>query len=206
MKYILAIVFLILTQLGVAQKKDRNYYYNKRVHVGFKGGANIIKFDGKGWNDGLKYGFHAGGFVQLKLTGRFSLQGELQFSQIVADTAKDFTDVVDFIRFSETRETLKLNYLDIPIVLNIGIGPIHAVKLQLGVQYGILMNKSITLLENGKNALKNGQLSALGGIMFQFGPVNLTGRYLISLDNLNNVTNKAYWKTQVGQISIGITI
>jgi Outer membrane protein beta-barrel domain len=206
MKTCAIFIFIFMWMQGTAQMKEPNYYYNKRVHLGVKGGVNLTKFNGKGWNQELKYGFHAGGFIQLKLAGRFSVQGELLFSQMIADTATDFSEVMDFIRFSETRQTIRFNYMDIPLILNIGVDQIHAIKLQLGLQYGLLMNKSQTVLQNGKQIFKNGGLSALGGIQIQLGPVNLGGRYLLGLDNLNNVTNKANWKSQNIQISAGFTL
>ncbi len=189
-----------------AQKKNDNTYYNRRFHIGIKGGANLIKFDGKGWKDGMKYGFHAGGFLQLKLTNKLSLQGEVLYSQLIADTAQDFSDVFDFIRFSESRATIKFDYIDIPLILNIGLGEINPLKLQLGLQYGVLINKNNSLLQNGNNAFKNGQLSLLGGLLFQVGPINLTGRYLLGLDNINNVNDTKKWKSQIGQISVGFTL
>ncbi len=205
MKNIL-IAILLLSSKNILAQKGENTYFNKRIHVGIKGGTNLVRFDGKRWEDGFRYGFHAGGFVQLKLIGKLSLQGEALFSQLVADTAKDFTDVVDYIRFAESRKTIKLNYLDIPVMVNIGIGPIKALQLQLGVQYGLLLNKNETLLTNGQQAFKSGQLSALGGVKLQFGPLNIMGRYLLGLDNINNVTNKNKWKSQTAQFSLGITI
>lgn len=206
----IVLVFLVVMfsnlELLSQQKKESFNYYNKRIHFGVKGGANLVKLDGKGWKSGMQYGFHAGAFVQLKLTGRFSIQGEALFSQLIADTAKDLSEVFDYIRFSENRAQIKLNYLDIPIILNFGIDEIRAIKLQAGIQYGLLLNKSQTLLENGKNAFSSGSLSVLGGFMWQVGPVNFGGRYLIGLDNINNVSNKNKWKSQVGQIFVGITI
>jgi hypothetical protein len=207
MKLLLILCFTTFTITSMAQrKKDFNNYYNKPLHIGIKGGANLVKLDGKGWSDGMKYGFHAGGFVQLKLKGRLQLQGEVLFSQMQADTAKELSDVFDFIRFSESRSTIKLNYLDIPIMLNIGIDQINAIKLQVGVQYGLLLNQNETVLVNGKNAFKSGNFSALAGFFWQLGPINLGARYLIGLDNINNVTNQSKWKTQTGQISIGFTL
>ncbi len=207
MKLVMIMCFALVSITSTAQrKKDFNNYYNKPIHVGVKAGANFVKLDGKGWSNGMKYGFHAGGLVQVKLRGRLQLQGEVLFSQMQADTAKELSDVFDFIRFSENVSTIKLNYLDIPIMLNIGIDQINAIKLQLGVQYGLLLNQSETVLQNGKNAFKNGNFSALAGFFWQIGPVSLGARYLIGLDNINNVTSQNKWKTQTGQISIGFTL
>jgi Outer membrane protein beta-barrel domain len=206
MRTIIILLYSAFFITANAQKKNDNTYYNRRFHIGIKGGANLIKFDGKGWNNGMKYGFHAGGFLQLKLTNKISLQGEVLYSQIIADTAQEFSDVFDFIRFSESRATIKFDYIDVPIILNIGIGEINPLKLQLGIQYGILTNASSTVLQNGNNAFKSGQLSLLGGLLFQVGPINLTGRYLIGLDNINNVNDAKKWKRQIGQISVGFTL
>jgi hypothetical protein len=206
MKIVLIFIYSSIFVTLHAQKKNDNTYYNRRFHIGIKGGANLIKFDGKGWKDGMKYGFHAGGFLQLKLTNKIALQGEVLYSQIIADTAQDFSDVFDFIRFSESRATIKFNYIDIPLMVSIGIGEINPLKLQLGVQYGMLTNANKTVLQNGNNAFKTGQLSLLGGLLFQVGPINLTGRYLIALDNINNVNDAKKWKSQIGQISFGFTL
>jgi hypothetical protein len=206
MKKLMAAGLLVLVFQGAfAQKKERNTYYNRRFHFGGKVGANMTRIDGRGFKDGFLYGFHAGAFLQVKLAGGVSLQGELLFSQMVADTARDLSEVVDYIRFSESRSRLRLNYLDIPLMLNVGIGPLKAVKLQGGVQYGLLLNKNQTLLQNGQNAFKSGQFSALGGITIQLAMVHLGGRYVIGLDNLNDVTNNSSWKSQAGQIFFGIT-
>jgi hypothetical protein len=113
--------------------------------------------------------------------------------------------MVDYIRFSESWSQLRLSYLDIPVILNLGLGDLRAFKLQAGVQYGLLLNKSQTLLQNGQNAFKTGQVSVLGGFFWQLPVVNFGGRYIIGLDNLNNVTQKTSWKSQTGQVFIGIT-
>jgi hypothetical protein len=143
---------------------------------------------------------------QLKLAGKLGLQVEALFSQMVADTARDLSEMVDFIRFSESRKTLTLNYLDIPIMLNIGLGDLKAVKIQLGAQYGLLLNKSQTLLVNGQNAFKSGQFSLLGGLQIQLPFIHIGGRYLLGLDNLNAVTDNTKWKSQTGQVFIGFTL
>lgn len=206
MKALAAVLALFISITSFSQKDKHASYYNRRIHIGGKVGANMTKIDGRGFDDGFRYGFHAGGHIQIKLVGGLSLQGEVLFSQMVADTARDLSEVVDFIRFSESRKTLRLNYLDIPLMLNIGVGELKALKFQLGVQYGLLLNKSETLLENGQNAFKSGQFSALGGVQLQLPFFIIGGRYLVGLNNLNDVTDNAKWKSQTGQVFIGFTL
>lgn len=206
MKSLAALLALFISFSSFAQKNKHASYYDRRIHIGGKAGANLTKIDGRGFDDGFRYGFHAGGHIQIKLVRGISLQGEVLFSQMVADTARDLSEVVDFIRFSESRKTLRLNYLDIPLMLNIGIGELKALKVQLGAQYGLLLNNSETLLENGKNAFKSGQFSVLGGLQLQLPFLIIGGRYVVGLNNLNDVTTNAKWKSQTGQVFIGFTL
>lgn len=200
----LTIIALFIIFSVSAQKKFNNYY-SKRVHFGVKGGTNLTKIAGKGFDEQFKFNFLAGGFVQLKLTRGIAVQAEVLFVQSKADTTNDFSEVVDYVRFPESFKGVKLDYLTIPVLLNIGIGDSKAVKLQLGPQYSILLNKSQTLLQNGKQAFKTGELGAVGGIWIQLPLVHLSGRYVLGLDNLNDITSSTKWKSQSLQFSVGLT-
>jgi Outer membrane protein beta-barrel domain len=202
---ILSLSLLFVTGTLLAQKKDFNYYYNKRVHFGIKGGANLTKIVGRGFNEQFKFSFHAGGFVQLRLTRTLGIQGEVSFDQSRADTARDFSEVVDYVRFPESFEEVKLDKITIPVLLNIGVGPVKALKVQVGPQYSLLINKSTTLLQNGQQAFKTGEFSLVGGLWLQLPVVNIGARYIVGLDNLNNVTTQSKWNSQTLQFHVGIT-
>ncbi|HVI49002.1 MAG TPA: outer membrane beta-barrel protein, partial [Chitinophaga sp.] len=53
---------------------------SKFLRFGIKGGANLGKLDGTGFQDGFKLGYHLGGFAQVNLTRGFGVQGEVVFS------------------------------------------------------------------------------------------------------------------------------
>src|SRR6185503_14178233 len=115
-----------------------------QFHIGIKGGANIIKIDGKSFKDEFRFGYHLGGFMEIGLNNKWSVNPEVIFNQYSTTVDSNFKHIYqDVFRQSN----VKLNYLSIPIVLNYKfIGPI---SLQAGPQFGILLDKNKTLLQNG---------------------------------------------------------
>ena len=80
------------------------------------------------------------------------------------------------------------------------------VTLQLGPQFGILMNKNKTLVQNGKSAFKGGDFSMLGGVQLNVLNFRFYGRYSVGLNNINDIDNKQKWKNQAIQLGVGITL
>jgi hypothetical protein len=199
---IMAICLIALT-VKAQHNKEFNNYYAKPVHIGVKIGLNAFKISGTGFKDKFLPGVVGGAFIQIKLTSRLQVQPELLFSTGKLDTAAEISDAVNYLRFSEEWSSLKPTYINIPILLNIGIGQARGIKLQVGPQYSVLLNKSQTVLSNGQQAFKTGTLDGVVGIMFQAGPVNIAGRYLFGLGNANNINTRANWKSQSIQATIG---
>ena len=97
---------------------------------------------------------------------------------------------------------VKLNYLTIPLLLDYKfLGPIH---LQAGPQFGVLLSQDKNFLENGAEAFKNGDFSMVAGAELRLAQLRVTGRYLIGLNNINDIDNQDKWKNQVIQLSLGI--
>jgi hypothetical protein len=68
------------------------------------------------------------------------------------------------------------------------------------------MNQNANLLQNGKNAFKNGDFSILGGLQLEVSKFRIYGRYVVGLNNLNDIDKMDEWKNQSLQIGIGLTI
>ena len=99
---------------------------------------------------------------------------------------------------------MQLKYLTIPVLLNYNANKI--VTLQAGPQFGILMNKSSTFLENGKNAFKAGDLAMVGGIQLNLLSFKVYGRYTVGLNSINDIDNKDQWKSQSVQVGVGFKL
>ncbi len=97
-----------------------------------------------------------------------------------------------------------MNYLSIPVVLNYKLG--NALSLQAGPQFGVLMNKDNNFFENGKQAFDSGDFSLLGGVQVNVSKFLVSGRYVVGLNNLNEIDNQDKWKSQAIQLSVGLRL
>lgn len=165
---------------------------------GIKGGTEIKKLTGKSFNDQFSYGYHLGIFTELGFSSKLGIQPEVFFSQVNIDTSSNFSDVYQFKQVSK----VQLKYINIPILLS--YKPNKFVALQAGPQFGILMDKSNTILQNGRNAFKQGDLSMLAGLQLNISKIRLYGRYAVGLSNINDIDDREKWKSQTFQIGVGL--
>jgi len=173
--------------------------FSQGFKLGVKGGATINKITGKSFKEQFTFGYHVGGFATLNF-GKIGIQPEVLFNQVNVDTSSSFSAVYQFNKVGK----VKLSYLSIPLLLNINANKF--VTLQVGPQFGILMNKSSTLVQNGKNAFKGGDLSMLGGLQLNLSHFRIFGRYAVGLNNINDIDNKEKWKSQSVQLGLGLTL
>lgn len=198
MKKVLVLVVAVLGSLAWAQAQDV-----KPLRVGIKGGANLNKISGKGFDEAFKFNYHLGGFLQVNFSENIGLQPEVIFSQSSTKTSDNFSDIYTDFSDDANRKNIKLNYLNIPLLLNVGS---KDVKFQLGPQYSVLLNKNDNIIENGKRAFKDGNFAAVGGIWVQLPiPINLSARYIIGLNDINDLPNSDQWKNQAIQLAVGFT-
>lgn len=185
----LFVALLVVAQVSFAQ-----------FSIGIKGGANITKVDGRSFKDEFQYGYHLGGFATVGLGGRFALQPEVLFNQYQTRTGTEFSNI--YQNATSGNQDIKLNYLSIPVLLNYKLGSF--LSLQAGPQFGVLLDQNKNLLENGKTAFDKGDFSMLGGAQFKLGKIRLMGRYVVGLNNINDIDNQDQWKNQGFQLSLGL--
>ena len=171
-------------------------------HVGLKGGSNLNKISGESFNQQFTYSYHAGAFAEIGISKKWFIQPEVIFNQINSDTSSNFSKV--YTSLPTNMSNIKLNYLSIPILLDYKLSKFFV--LQAGPQFGILLNKNESLVQNGKNAFKSGDLSMLAGIQIKVASFRVYGRYAVGLSNINDIDNKDKWKSQSIQIGVGIAL
>ncbi|HWJ89474.1 MAG TPA: porin family protein [Flavisolibacter sp.] len=192
-KFSVLIICVFLAQASMAQ-----------FRLGIKGGANITKVEGVSFRDEFRYGYHLGGFAEIGLGKKFSLQPEVLFNQYQTRADSSFRSVYEnAVNFSQYRD-VKLNYLSIPVMLNYKVGSL--LTLQAGPQFGILMDQSKNLLQNGRDAFKNGDFSMAGGAVINIAKIRLTGRYFAGLNNISDISDKNKWRNQGFQLSLGFAL
>lgn len=170
-------------------------------HIGVKAGATMNKLSGQSFKEQFSFGYLAGGFAEIGLGKKWCIQPEVLFSEVTSDTSDKFSDLykINADRISK----IKLGYISIPILLNYNLSKFFS--LQAGPQYGILINQNKNLLQNGKDAFKQGDFSLLGGAQLKLGSTRIFARYQVGLNNLNDIDNKDKWKNQSIQMGVGFT-
>jgi len=68
------------------------------------------------------------------------------------------------------------------------------------------MNQDKNFLQNGEAAFKSGDFSMALGAQVKIAQFRFTGRYLIGLNNINDIDNQDKWTNQVIQLSVGIAL
>ena len=174
-----------------------------QFHIGVKGGANITKVDGKSFKDQFRYGYHLGGFAEIRMGNKFVLQPEVLFNQYATKLDSNYKNVYEDIFGGQSN--VKLNYLSIPIVLNYKLVG-NFIALQVGPQFGVLIDQSKTVLQNGGDAFKKGDFSMLAGLQFRVANLRINGRYAVGLNNISDIGNEGKWKNQGFQVSVGLAL
>ena len=191
-KLLALFAFSLITSAAMAQ-----------FHLGIKGGANIMKIEGKSFKDEFRYGYALGGFMEVRMGNHFVLQPEVLFNQYSMKVDSNYGNVYHGV--FNGNSNVKLNYLSIPILLNYKlIGSF--LSLQAGPQVGILVNHSKTLVQNGGDAFKNGDFSMVAGVQFKILNFRLNGRYQVGLNNISDLPDNDKWKNQGFQVSVGFAL
>lgn len=172
--------------------------YAQNIALGFKVGANLTKITGKAFKEGYELGYNAGAFAEISISNDIGIQPEILFNQVNTRKASGIDSIYN--SWQQNTSDLQLNYLTIPILLRINVT--KAFILNVGPQYGILLNKNESLWSNGKEALKSGEFSMIGGFTVNAKSIRVFGRYIIGLNSINDLNNSDSWKSQ--QIHLGV--
>ena len=205
MQRILIVLLMMISLPGFAQRNKTGGEHENLFRFGAKGGVNINKITGQSYKEGVNFNFQAGAFIQINFSSRFGIQPEVNFVQSSSEFSNDPSDIYDDIFRDGSQKKSKLNYLEVPVLLNINLGSSKRVKLQVGPAYGGLVKQTVDSLKNNGNLYKNGEWAAIGGIWIQLPLVNLGARYKLGLTDLNAIDNRQSWKSQSIQVFVGIT-
>lgn len=172
--------------------------FSQGFSFGIKGGATLGKISGESFKDQFTLGYHIGAFATIGLSKKWAIQPEVFFSQINVDTASNFSHVYQFNHVQD----IQLKFLNIPILLNYNLNRFLA--LQLGPQFGIMMDNNKDLLKNGQDAFKSGNFSIAAGLQLHILKLRIYGRFVGGVTDLNNIASNDAWKTQSIQLGVGL--
>lgn len=205
MQKLLFLFLLAGTTSVCAQNFDPDRDSENFFRFGAKAGVNMNKVQGKSFKDGFNYNFQVGGFLQFNFSHRFGIQPEVNFVQTSSEFTDDANTIYDDVFLDGSQKKARLNYLEVPVLLNINIGMSKRVKLQVGPAYGGLLKQTVDSLKNNGNIYKKSEWSAIGGLWIQLPFVNIGARYKMGLTNINAIDDRQTWKNQAIQVFAGIT-
>ena len=202
---LLFLIFISLNTFAQKRKFDPNADHENFFRIGAKAGVNINKINGQAYKDGFNYNYLLGVFMQFNFSKPFGLQPEFNFVQSSSEFTNKSSTIYDDLFLDGSQKKAKLDYLKVPLLLNVNIGPSKRVKLQLGPQYGNVLKQTVDSLNSNGNIFKTADWSAVGGLWIQIPFINLGARYEIGLSNLNDIDNQEKWKSQAYTIFAGFT-
>jgi hypothetical protein len=205
MKKLLIALFLFSVVTVTAQRNKLSDDHENFFKIGAKGGVNVNKITGQSFKSGFNYNYQLGGFVQINFSRTFGIQPEVNFVQTSTEFSNDPNDIYNDIFRDGNQKSSKLSYLEVPVLLNVNIGPSKRVKLQLGPSYGALVKQTVDSLKTNGDIYKNGEWSAIGGLWIQLPLINLGARYKLGLTNINAIDDRQTWKNQAMQFFVGVT-
>ena len=170
-------------------------------HLGVKAGANMFKVNGTNFDQGFQFGYNVGAFAEINFPGAWGIQPEVLFNQTNYHTGSNFNSI-----FPDGVNDVKgkLNYLSIPVLLS--FKPIKLLTLQAGPQFGILLNNDESLVKNGQDAFKKGDVSLVAGAQLNILSFKVGARYVAGLSNINDLGQSQSWKNNGFQVYAGIRI
>ena len=174
--------------------------FSQKFTLGIKGGANLGKLSGQSFKDEFTLGYQIGGFATIPFGDKFAIQPEVMWNQTNLDTASRFSQIYEFNKVNN----IQLNSLSIPIMLNYNLN--KYLTLQVGPQFGVILDQDKNLLQNGKDAFKSGNFSLAGGLQLNLMKFRVYGRYVGGLTDLDNVGNNDSWKATAIQLGVGIAL
>ena len=205
MQKIFFVFLILLSAVSSAQRNRSDDEHENFFRIGAKAGVNANKINGRSYKQEFNYNYQFGGFLQFNFSRRFGLQPEINFVQSSSEFSQDPNEIYDDIFRDGSQKSAKLNYLEVPLLLNINVGLSKRVKLQFGPAYGGLLKQTVDSLKTNGNIYKNAEWSAIGGLWIQLPFINIGGRYKMGLTNLNAIDNRQQWKSQAIQVFVGIT-
>ncbi|CAC9974126.1 PorT family protein [Flavobacterium sp. WLB] len=178
----------------------------QEVKFGVKAGVNLTTLTGDIEEASSKVGFHVGGFAEIKLSDKFSIQPEVLYSTQGAKEKGEFEfngDVYD------VEMNYKLAYINVPVLAKYYVA--EKFSLEAGPQIGFLVSakgKATVLGNSEEDDIKDGFESIDFGVDFGAGydfteNLSVGLRYNLGLANLAKDAEDYKINNSVFSLSVG---
>ena len=146
--------------------------------------------------------YHGGVSLRFGINEKLGIAPEILLSQTKLETNPSITDVLGNNNLQP--ETYHLNYLSIPLLVE--FKPVNSFSIQAGPQYSILLDQKKDGIGNASMAFKSGEFAFVGGAKLDLGGFFLYGRYVVGLQNINELQDQTKWRTTQWQLGVGMSL
>jgi hypothetical protein len=190
----ITIIFIALILFVVSNAQDK-------FSIGIKVGQNFSSVNSVAVDHNTA-SYHAGVTTHFGISEKLGLSPEIILSQTKLETTPSVTNWLNNTILQP--ETYHLNYLSIPILLDAKL--MSKFSIQAGPQYSILLDQKKDGIGNATMAFKNGEFAFVGGAKLDLGGFSLYGRYVVGLQNINELQDQTKWKTTQWQLGVGMSL
>ena len=211
MKQVLTLLFAFMFALPVAMKAQKT-----DVDLGVKLGANFTSINNSYWENGYKANLLGGIFLGIN-PGKLGVQIEGIFSQstyVAGDTFNTvYKEFYNVGKESVKNGSLRVNYLSIPVLLNIKL--FSRAIIQLGPQFSgvVSVQDKDELFRDAKGLFKASWDGVIGVDLKLPAHLDVGARYIIGFSDMNNtdINNTSSkvddaWKRRTLQLHVGYSI
>jgi Outer membrane protein beta-barrel domain len=166
----------------------------QKIKTGIKGGVNFSTLTGTafpGDTAGALIGYHAGGYITLKLPF-ISIQPELLIS--TTGTKLNTNDVA---------QKIKLTYVSMPVMIR--VKPFPGFYIEAGPQLSYKIGEDISS-PGLQGFINNLDFSAGGGLGFKFLFISVYGRYMAGISKVGNFNSGSTPNFKNGVLQAGIAL
>jgi opacity protein-like surface antigen len=190
------------------------FAFSQDIKFGAKVGLNLSNLRGDypaAVNEhNSKIGFHIGGFAQYEINDKFTLQPELLFST-QGNTYGNKTYYGGGTYYDGAEYNLKLNYLNLPIILKYKI--IEKLSIEIGPQIGYLMSAKtkVDVTEDSRDPSQNYsvEIDMLNDGVYNFGGTTVQSKasanrldFSLNLGASYDITEKIFIE---GRYNLGLS-
>jgi hypothetical protein len=190
------IVFFLLVFFSLTHSQAQ-----EKFSIGIKIGQNFTSVNDVATAHNTA-SYHAGVNAYFGLNEKTGFAPEIILSQTKLETSSSIASLM--MNSLLNPETYHLSYLSIPLLLQ--LKPFKKLALQAGPQYSVLLDQKKDGLQNASMAFKNGEFAMVGGAKVDLGGFFVYGRYVVGLQDINEVTNQKAWKTTQWQLGLGMNL
>ncbi|MES1215426.1 MAG: porin family protein [Bacteroidota bacterium] len=176
----------------------------QQVNIGVKADLNYFRVNGDGMSQQFNAGVSGGGYAEIKINDKWSIQPELLYSQRNT-RAKDFSKYFSASASLSASNDAFLSYISVPVVVKYKF--YQNWSISAGAQYNYLVYADEDLLKDGKEAFKKNDIGVVAGVDYAVSKrVGFYGRFYYGLNDINNINTFHVWNAQEFKVGIAFSL